>query len=36
LSENPRRRMYLAMAAICGLVASTAGVLKDFVESLNF
>jgi hypothetical protein len=36
LSKNPARRMYLAVAAICGLVASTAGVLKDFVRESQF
>jgi len=36
LSQNPRRRGYFMMASICALVASTGGILKNFIETLNF
>jgi hypothetical protein len=36
MSQNPKRRMYLMIAAVSGLVASTAGIFKEYVETLNF
>jgi hypothetical protein len=36
MSQNPDRRMYLMIAAVSGLVASTAGIFKEYVETLNF